>query len=79
MPATLQVSHSAVLKHLHQELGFQSFLLRWVPHLLTPELKEQRRLYANEMIAVLLSAQKDGWHHLVTGEKIGLSVAGTFE
>jgi hypothetical protein len=35
--------------------------------MLTAELKEQRRTYAAEMIDVLLSAQKDGWHHLVTG------------
>jgi hypothetical protein len=56
---TLQVPDSTVLEHLHEDLGFQSFHLRWVPHLLTPELKEQRRLYATEIIAVLLSAQKD--------------------
>jgi hypothetical protein len=65
---TLQVSHSTVLKDLHENLGFQSFHLRWVPHLLTPELKEQRHTYATEMIAVLLSAPKDGWHHLGTFE-----------
>jgi hypothetical protein len=62
------VSHSTVLKHLHEDLGFQSFHLRWVPHLLTPEFKEQRRTYAAEMIARLLSAQKDGWHQLITGD-----------
>jgi hypothetical protein len=53
---TLQVSHSTALEHLHEDHGFQSFHLRWVPHLLTPELKEQRRTYATETIAVLLSA-----------------------
>jgi hypothetical protein len=56
---------------MHKDLGFQSFHLRRVPHLLTPELKEQQRTFATEIIAVLLSAYKDGWHHLVTGEKIG--------
>jgi hypothetical protein len=66
---TLQVSHSTVLKHLHEDLGFQSFHLRWVPHLLTPELKEQRRTDATDMITVLPSAQKDGWHHLITGDE----------
>jgi hypothetical protein len=66
---TLQVSHSTVLKHLHEDLGFQSFYLRWVPHLPTPELKEQRRTSATEMIAVLLPAHKNGWHHLVTGDE----------
>jgi hypothetical protein len=42
----LQVSHPRVLEHLHEDLQFQSFRLRWVPHLLTPELREQRRAYA---------------------------------
>jgi hypothetical protein len=65
---TLQMSHSTVVKHLHEDLGFQSSHLRWVPHLLTPELKERRRTYATEMRTVLLSAQKDGWHHLVAGD-----------
>jgi hypothetical protein len=50
-------------------LALTLFHLRWVPHPLTPKLKEQRRLYANEMIAVLLSAQKYGLHHLVTGDE----------
>jgi hypothetical protein len=56
----LYVLHSTVLKHLHEDLGFQSFHLRWVPHLLTPELKEQRLAYATEMITNIVSAQKDG-------------------
>jgi AraC-like DNA-binding protein len=64
---TLHMSHSTVLKHLREDLGFQSFHLRRVPHLLAPELKEQRSIYVTEMTAVLLSAQKDGWHHLITG------------
>jgi predicted transcriptional regulator len=63
---TLQVSHSTVLKYLHEDLGFKSLHLRWVQHLLTAELKEQRRTDATKMIAVLLSAEKDGWHLLVT-------------
>jgi hypothetical protein len=55
---TLQVPYSTVLRHLHEDLGFESFHLRWVPHLLTQELKEQQHTYATEMISVLLSAQK---------------------
>jgi hypothetical protein len=66
---TLQVSHSTVPKHLREDLGFQSFHLQWVPHLLAPKLTEQRRTYGTEMTAVLISAQKDGWHHLVTGDE----------
>jgi hypothetical protein len=69
MAEILQVSHSTVIKHLHKDLQFQSFHLRWVPHLLTPELREQRRAYPNEMIPILAAAAHDGWHHLVTGDE----------
>jgi hypothetical protein len=69
MVEILQVSHSTVLKHLHEGLQFQSFHLRWVPHLLMPELREQGRAYATEMIPILATAAHDGWHHLVTGYK----------
>jgi transposase len=66
---TLHVSYSTVLKHLHDDLGLRCLYFHWVPHLLTPELKEQRRRYAREMTSVLEAAAKDGWHHLVTGDK----------
>jgi hypothetical protein len=66
---TLRVSHSTGLKDLHEDSGFQSFHLRRVSHMLTSELKEQPRTYATETMVVLLSAQKDGWHHLVTGDE----------
>jgi hypothetical protein len=35
------------------------------PHILTQELKKQRRRYACEMIPALEAAAKDGWHHIV--------------
>jgi hypothetical protein len=41
MAEILQVSHPTVLKHLLEDLEFQSFDLRWVPDLLTLELREQ--------------------------------------
>jgi hypothetical protein len=66
---TLQLSHSTAFKHLHEELGFQSFLLRWVPHLSAPGLKESRCAYAIDMIPVLLSTQKDDWRHRFTGDE----------
>jgi hypothetical protein len=30
----LFVDHATVLEHLHMSIGFKSFHLRWVPHLL---------------------------------------------
>jgi hypothetical protein len=69
MAGIIQVSHSTVLKHLYEDLEFQSFHLCRVPHLLTPELREQRRAYASEMIPILAAAAYDGRHHLVTGDR----------
>jgi hypothetical protein len=66
MDETLQVSHSPVLKHLHEDLHFQSFHVRWIPHLLKLELREQRRRYSSEMIPILTTADQDVLHHLVT-------------
>jgi hypothetical protein len=68
-PETLHISHSTVLKHLHDEVHFQSFYLRWVPHRLMPELREQRCRLAREMILGLTAAARDGWHHFVTGDE----------
>jgi transposase len=39
-PSIVQVSHSTMLKYRHDNLGFRCFYLRWVAHLLTPELKK---------------------------------------
>jgi hypothetical protein len=69
MDEILQVSHSTVLKHFHENLHFQSFHLRWVLHPLTPKLREQRRYYVSEIILILTAADRDGWHHLVTGDE----------
>jgi hypothetical protein len=66
MAETLHVSHATVLRYLHQELGFQGFHLRWVPHLLTPEIKAQRKQCVIEMLSELSTAERDGRHHLVT-------------
>jgi hypothetical protein len=71
MAEILQVSHSTLLKHLREDLQFQSFHLRWVPHLLTPELREQRGTYANEMIPILAAADRDWWRHLSREMSLG--------
>jgi hypothetical protein len=66
---TLRISHSTVLYNLHDDLDYKSFYLRWFLHLLTPELREQRCQCASEMIPLLIAAAREGWHHLVTGDK----------
>jgi transposase len=69
MAETLQVSHSTVLKHLHEDFHFQSFHFCSVSHPLREGLREQRRGYASEMIPILASVDQDGSHHLVTEDE----------
>jgi hypothetical protein len=57
---TLRVAHSIVLLHLHDSIGFRSFHLYWVPHLLTHDLPEKQMEYAQAMPSVLLVAERDG-------------------
>jgi hypothetical protein len=62
----LPVGHVTVLEHLHVSIGFKSFHLRWVPHLLTNDLWQKRKEYTSAMLPFVYTAQSDGWHHLVT-------------
>jgi hypothetical protein len=66
---SLGVTHVTVLNHLHLSIGFKSYHLRWVPHLLTEDLRQKRKEGARAMLRLLLAAQRDGWHHLVTGDE----------
>jgi hypothetical protein len=58
-----------VLRHLHDSIGFKSFHLHWVPHLLTDDLREKWKEHARAMLPFLYAAEHDGWHHLVTGDE----------
>jgi hypothetical protein len=65
----LRVSHAIMLNHLHLPIGFKSFHLRWVPHLLTEDLCQKQKDDAHAMLPLLHAAQRDGWHHFVTGDE----------
>jgi hypothetical protein len=65
----LLVAHSTVLQHLHESLGFKSFHLHWVPHLLTGNLREKRKEYARAICPFLHTAKRDDWYHLVVGDE----------
>jgi hypothetical protein len=65
----LFVAHSTVLQHLQEWLGFKSFHLPWVPHPLTGDLRDKRMEYTGAMLPFLHAAERDGWHHLVTGNE----------
>jgi hypothetical protein len=55
--------------HLHQSIGVRSFHLHWVLHLLTHDLRENRKEYAKTMFFFLHAAERDSWYHLVTGDE----------
>jgi hypothetical protein len=65
----LCVGHATVLKHLHVSIGFKSFHLRWVPHLLNDDLRQKRKEHASVIVPFLYAAQRDGWHYLVTDDE----------
>jgi hypothetical protein len=65
----LRVGYATVLEHLHLSIGFKSFHLRWVPHLLASDVRHKRKEHASAMLQFLYAAQRDGWYHLVTGEE----------
>jgi hypothetical protein len=65
----LRASHATVLNHLHLSIGFKSFHLRWISHLLTQDLRQKRKDDARAMLPLLHVAQRDDWHHFVTGDK----------
>jgi hypothetical protein len=58
-----------MLNHLHLSIGFKSFHLPWVPHLLTEHLRQKRKDDARAVLPLLHAAKRDGWHHLVTGDE----------
>jgi hypothetical protein len=66
---TLRMAYSIVLLHLYDSIDFKSFHLYWVPNLLTHHLREKRKEYAKAMLPFLHTAERDGWHHLVTDDE----------
>jgi hypothetical protein len=65
----LHVAHSTILLHLYDYIGFRSFHLHWVSHLLMHDLCEKRIEYAQAMLFVLHAAERDDWNHLVIGDE----------
>jgi hypothetical protein len=66
---TLRVVYSTVFPHLHDSIGFRSFHLYWVPHLLTHDLRGKRKEYAKAILSFLHVAEGDNWHHFATGDE----------
>jgi hypothetical protein len=66
---TLDIAYSIVLLYLHDSINFRLFHLYLVPHLLTHDLREKWMEYAQAMLPVLHTAERDNWYHLVTNDE----------
>jgi hypothetical protein len=66
----LNIVYSTLLLHLHNSIGFRSFHLHWLPHLLTHDLREKGKEYARAMLPFLHVAECDSWFHYVTGNEL---------
>jgi hypothetical protein len=64
----LRVGYATVLEHLHVPISLKSFHLRWVLYLLTDDLRKKRKDYASAILLLLNAAERNDWHHHVTGD-----------
>jgi hypothetical protein len=64
---SLEIPVSIIYSHLVEKIGRQNFLLRWVPHTLTNELRQKRVELSNQLLWVLESQQRVGFRDIVTG------------
>jgi len=60
---------ATVYRRLTQSLQMVSRHLRWVPHMLTEELRAKRCTQAKELRKVLKAQQKIGWRDIITGDE----------
>jgi histone-lysine N-methyltransferase SETMAR len=54
---------------LHDELQWQKFHLRWVPHALSSNQKSERVTYSSLLLEVLEEAQRTGVERVITGDE----------
>jgi hypothetical protein len=69
LAATLSVARETVKVALVQYLHYRKFHFRWIPHILTPENKQERVSYATVMLEILNRDQPFGFHHVITGDE----------
>jgi hypothetical protein len=60
---------SIVYSHLVERIGFKNYLLRWVPHMLTMELRQKRVQLSTELLEVLENQQRISFRDIVTGDE----------
>jgi hypothetical protein len=66
---SLEIPFSPNYSHLVEKKGLQNFLLRWVPHTLTNELRQKRVELSSQLFRVPESQQRIGFRDVVTGDE----------
>jgi hypothetical protein len=69
MALKFKTDHTTILDHLQSELGYRFLSCRWIPHILTPEIRNRRVEECKDLLEVLLSQQKLGWRDIYTGDE----------
>jgi hypothetical protein len=64
----VQITKTAFLKILRNNLGMQQFHLHWVPHTRFPNQQSERITYSTLLLAELEDAEQTGFQRIITGE-----------
>jgi hypothetical protein len=66
---SLGIPASTVYSHLVERIGFKNYLLRWIPHMLTADVRQKRVELSKQLFPVLESQQRVGFHDIVTSDE----------
>jgi hypothetical protein len=66
---SLGVPASTVYLHLVEKIGFKNYFLRWVPHILTEELRQKRVELARQLLELLESQRGVNFRDIVTRDE----------
>lgn len=65
----LNISPTTVINKLHDDLHYQCYMTRWVPHILNIQQKKNRVELANQMLDVLRKEQRTHFQNIYTGDE----------
>jgi hypothetical protein len=63
------VSHSTIFRHLQDSLDMKNFHLRWIPHLLTEDLRQGRVSIYKKILPRLEAQEKKTFHDLAIDDE----------
>jgi len=66
---SLKLPVATVHRHLTKSLNMKNRHFKWVPHLLTEDLKAKRSTEAGKLLKILRREQANGWNGIITGDE----------